>query len=197
MKISKGLLEFLDDLGDHAPLNSTHIMETMPDPPTLRGLIPSIVKDDELIFIYNKHEKYDFWFPKTRIGFMLFINHFYRIRLDPRFLVSEAVACHRITGTEHKKRRIAELHEMVEEAKCFGSKSFAPQTFEFLEWWSKYKRKKTLPKTDHLGRTLVFREGVKEWGTSLSQQLFSCKPAAERYARDIFRLKYNALMEDE
>ena len=128
---------------------------------------------------------------------MLFINHFYRIRTDPRFLVSEAVQCHRITGTEHKKRRHEELMQMVDEAKEYGCDSLAPQAFAFLEWWRKKKHHKTFPRVDHLGREIVFRTGSKAWGTYLGSQVFSCRPAAERYARDHFRLKYNALLEDE
>lgn len=197
MQISKGLLEFLDDLGDHQPLNPSHIMTEMPSLTELRGLIPAIIKSDEIEFVYEKHEKYDWWFPKTRIGFMLFINHFYRIRTDPRFLVSEAVQCHRITGTEHKKRRHEELMQMVDEAKEYGCDSLAPQAFDFLEWWRKKKHHKTFPRVDHLGREIVFRTGSKAWGTYLGSQVFSCRPAAERYARDHFRLKYNALLEDE
>lgn len=197
MQISKGLLEFLEDLGDHQPLNPSHIMTEMPSLTELRGLIPAIIKSDEIEFVYEKHEKYDWWFPKTRIGFMLFINHFYRIRTDPRFLVSEAVQCHRITGTEHKKRRHEELMQMVDEAKEYGCDSLAPQAFAFLEWWRKKKHHKTFPRVDHLGREIVFRTGSKAWGTYLGSQVFSCRPAAERYARDHFRLKYNALLEDE
>ena len=197
MQISKGLLEFLEDLGDHQPLNPSHIMTEMPSLTELRGLIPAIIKSDEIKFIYDKHAKYDWWFPKTRIGFMLFINHFFRIRTDPRFLVSEAVQCHRITGTEHKKRRYAELMEMAQEALEYGCESLAPQAFAFLEWWRSKKHRKSLPRTDYLGRATVFRTGRKSWGTHLSSQVFSCRPAAERYARDHFRLKYNALLEEE
>lgn len=197
MKISTGLLEVLENLGDHQPLNPSHIMETMPDLPDLLGLIPNIIKTDELEFVYKKHEKYDWSFPKTRIGFMLFINHFYRIRTDPRFLLAEAVQCHRITGSDHKKRREAQLLQMVSEAKEYGCESLAPEAYKFLEWWRIKKRRKTLPLRNHLGKLIVFRNGYKSWSTILSPQLFSCKPAAERYARDHFRLKYERLLEEE
>ncbi len=197
MQISKGLLEFLESLGDHQPLNPSHIMNKMPSLHELRGLVPRIIKSDELEFIYEKHAKYDWWFPKTRIGFMLFINHFFRIRTDPRFLISEAVQCHRITGARHKKQRYAELMGMAEEALEYGCESLAPQAFAFLEWWKSKRRRKYLPRTDYLGRATVFRTGIKSWGTQLSSQVFSCRTAAERYVRDHFRLKYNALLEEE
>ncbi len=197
VQISKGLLEFLDGLGDHQPLNTSHIFSEMPTLQQIRSLTPSIIKSDELEFIYDKHTKYDWSFPKTRIGFMLFINHFVRIRTDPRFLVSEAVQCHRITGAEHKKRRHAELMGMVEEALEHGCESLAPQAYTFLEWWRNKRQLKTFPRTDYLGRATVFRTGESSWGTHLGPQVFSCRTAAERYARDHFRLKYNKLLEEE
>jgi len=197
VKISKGLLESLDNLGDHHPLKVTHFIQEMPSLEVLRTLIPNIIKDDEIEFIYSKQDRWDFWFPKHRIAFMLFINHFFRIRTDPRFLIAEAVACHRITGTKHKARRHAELLQMAKEAQQHGCESLAPGAYAFLEWWAKGKRRKNLPMFDHLGRRTVFRKSHLQWGTHLNGEVFSCKSSAERYARDHFRLRYEALLEEE
>lgn len=191
------MLESLGNPDDHQPLNPNHILETMPSLQEIRGLTPAIIKDDELQFIYEKHEKYGFDDPKHRIGFMHFINHFYRIRTDPRFLIAEAVACHRITGSKHKKRRMVELQEMVDEAKEFGCDSLAPEVLHFLEWYNRIRRRKTMPPLDHLGRDIAFRVGSKAWATPYAPQVFSCKTAAERYARDHFRLRYRRFLEDE
>lgn len=197
MKISKDLLESLEKLGDHHPLAPTLFMEKMPSVETLRPLIPTIIGTDEIRFIYKKQNLFNYWFPKHRIAFMLFINHFFRIRTDPHFLIAEAVQCHRITGSEHKKRRHIQLLDMVEEARQHGCDSIAVAAYDFLEWWNKWRRCKTFPSRDHLGRPTVFPTEQGAWGTQLSAQVFSCKSSAKSYARDHFQMRYEALLEDE
>jgi len=199
VKISSALQIALEALGDHRPIRTKHILEDMPDLVYIRGLIPPFITDEELLWYYDRHVRDDLKEPAVRIRFLILMNHFVRIRTDPRFLLAEAVNVHRITGTTHKRQRTAQLSQLAEEVSCFGEESLAPGALKFMEWWAKCKRKNKIPVKDHNGRRIVRKSRSKpaQYSTHFSPELFTCNEAAARYARDHFRLKYLKLLEDE
>ena len=191
------MLQRLDGLGDHKPVTMQHIMETMPDLPYLREIVPPVVTDDELLWYYERHVKGDLKEPATRIRFMLLVNHFVRIRLDPRFLLAEAVSVHRTTGLKHKTSKTKSLHKMAAQSKRFGVQSLAPHALDFMEWWKKEgKNAKTLLH-DHNGKPLATRMKKGAWKASGTNRVFSTPAAASLYARDHFRNLYDKLLGDE
>jgi len=197
VRISRDLLRYLDNLGDHKPITRRHIKEEMPSMQVLRTIIPTVVTDDELLWYYERHVKEDLDEPATRIRFLILINHFVRIRLDPEFLIAEAVSVHRTTGLTHKNAKTKSLYKMAAECKRFGSESLAPNALKFMEWWKKTGRNTKALLEDHNGNPLAVKVKKGVWRATGTNSVFSTPAAASLYAREHFRNLYMKLLGDE
>jgi len=196
MKISQ---ELLHDLSGVGPVKPEHIMEYLPSLKVLRGVVPPIISTEDLGNILKKHGYLNQdAFPEIRIRFMLYINHYIRIRTDPEFLSTEAALAHKTTGTNPGGDRVAQIRDMTYAAESLKKHPATTTTADFLEWHDRVNG--SFYTLAHDGRPIVtWCRKRNRWYITHEKtpQLFYTKSLALGYARERFLSEYQTILGEE
>jgi hypothetical protein len=200
LEISSELLEYLDELGEQTPVTRHHILKYMPTVHEVRSVVPAVMSTAELKWAID-HAEYQGMddFPETRIRFMLYVNHYVRVRTDPGFLRSESAIAHRQLGHPYNRLLAEEVRDMEYAAESIKDNPSSIITADFLVW---YERVKDTPfRIGPDGLPIVgWCNKRRRWHSTYyptdDKDLAYTKTPALIHAREQFRLDYLSIMSE-
>ena len=201
MKISKDLLAYLESLGDQRPITTDHILESMPTYEELREIVPLVMPDADLQFALDKCYKLKASEHSTRIRFMLYVNHYVRIRTDDQFLRTESVIAHKNLASGPFGKRVGQVLDMSHAVQVLKENPSTDSYLNFLSWYENSAEGKLYRNGPDGTPIVYFDNEICRWRLTHYEndprETWYTKTLAMKYARKRFRNIYEALIKEE